>query len=112
MKHILLKLFCLIFFLLAILFILENHYVAIGECAAWVYYYPLDRWDYVVIPLVGFVILSLSLYCIHTSLKMRVIEAFIYVSIIIFTLTCGNNILASRTIDWPEVYHVYHVQPL
>lgn len=100
-----LKLFILLAYIFIILFILENHYVAMGECAARIYYYPLSRWDYIFIPLVGIIMLFLSLYYIHISLKMRVVEVFIYVSIIIFTLICGNNILASRTIDWPEEYH-------
>lgn len=80
-----------------------------GECAARIYYYPLGRWDYILILLVGIILLSLSLYFIHTSLRMRIIEGLLYLCIIITTLTLGNDILASRTIDWPETYHI---QPL
>ena len=77
-----------------------------GECAARIYYYPLGRWDYTLIPLVGIILLSLSLYFIHTSLKMKIIEGLLYSCIIITTLIFGNDILASRTIDWPDIYHV------
>ena len=103
------KIFILMVYLIAVLFILESHYVAIGECAARVYYYPLGRYDYLLISLVGIVLLSISLYLIHTSKRLRFIEIFIYASIIIATLLWGNDILASSTIEWPKVYHV---QPL
>lgn len=94
------------FYLIAILFILESHYVAMGECAARVYYYPLGRCDYLLILLVGIVLLSISLYLIHTSQRLRIIEIFIYANIIIATLLWGNDILASRTVDWPDTYKV------
>ena len=99
-------------YLITILFILESHYVAMGECAAWVYYYPLVRCDYLLIPLMGIVLLSISLYIIHTSKKLRIIEVFIYASIIIATLFWGNDILASRTVDWPETYKVKSIDYL
>lgn len=100
-----LKSFILLAYIFIILSILENHYVAMGECAARIYYYPLSRWDYILIPLVGVILLSLSLCFIHASLKMRIIEGLLYSCIVITTLIWGNNILASPTIDWPEVYH-------
>ena len=100
------KIFILIAYIVAILFILESHYVAIGECATRVYYHPLGKWDYILIPLVGIALLSISLYFIHTSKMLRIIEVFIYTSIILATLLCGNDILASRKVDWPEVNHV------
>ncbi len=103
------KIFILIVYLLTILFILYHHYVEVGECATRVYYYPLGRWDFFLIPLVGTVMLSISLYLIPDSIRLRIIEVFIYVSIIITTLLWGNDILASRTIDWPDTYHA---QPL
>lgn len=98
------KVFILIVYLIAILFILESHYVAMGECAARVYFYPLGRCDYLLIPLMGIALLSISLYLIPVSIRLRIIEVFIYASIIIATLLMGNDILASRTIDWPEKY--------
>lgn len=103
---IILKIFSLLIYLIILLFILENHYVAIGECASRIYYYPLGRWDYILIPLVGIIMLSLSLYYIHISKRLQCIEVIIYTSIIIAILLWGNDILASRTIDWPETYHV------
>ena len=96
----------LIVLLLIYLYILESHYVAMGECVARIYYYPLGRWDYILIPFVGIIMLSISLYFIHTSLKMRVLEMLVYSSIIITTLIWGNDILASRTEDWPDTYKV------
>ncbi len=48
--------------------------------------------------------LSLSLYLLQCSKKLRAIEMFIYVSIIIAILMRSDNILASRTIDWPEIF--------
>ena len=89
-----------------IIFTLESHYVAMGECAARIYYYPLGRWDYFSIPLVGIITIALSLYFIRTSLRMRFIEVLVYSSIIITTLIWGNDILASRTEDWPNTYKV------
>lgn len=102
------KIFILMVYLIAVLLILESHYVAMGECVARVYYYPLGRYDYLLIPIVGIVLLSISLYLFPTSKcnKLWIIEVFIYTSIIIVTLFLGNDILASRIIDWPETYHV------
>ncbi|WP_289647123.1 hypothetical protein [uncultured Muribaculum sp.] len=102
---ILVKSFILLVYIFVILSILESHYVAMGECAARIYYYPLGRWDYILIPLVGIILLSLSLYFIHTSPKMRIIEWLLYSCIIITTLIWGNDLLASPTIDWPDQYH-------
>lgn len=93
-------------YLIAALFILESHYVAMGECAARVYYYPLGRCDYLLIPLVGIVLLSISLYLIHTSKRLQFIEVIMYASIIMAILLWGNDILASRTVDWPDTYKV------
>lgn len=104
------KILILLVYLSIIMFILESHYVVMGECVARIYYYPLGIWDYILIPLVGLIMLFLSLYYIHISLKIRAIEVFIYTSIITFILICGNNILASRTEDWPEAYQVKSVE--
>lgn len=109
---IILKIFSLLIYLIILLFILENHYVAIGECAARVYYYPLGRCDYLWIPLVGIVMLSISLYLIHTSKRLRIIEMFIYTIIIIITLLWGNDMLASRTVYWPDTYKVKSIDDL
>ena len=95
---------------LTIIFILEIHYVAIGEYSAMVYYYPLGRWDYILIPLVGIILLSLSLRFIQTSLKMRVIEASVYTLIISVVLIFGNEILSSRTENRPDYYRVTTVK--
>lgn len=105
MKQIIIKIFWLIIFLLTIIFILYHHYVEAGECATIVYYYPLGRRDYILIPLIGIIMLSLSLYFIPVSKKFRVTEVFIYVSLILITIIRGNDLLASRTIDWPDKYH-------
>lgn len=78
----------------------------VGDCAMRVYYYPLDRRDYILIIIIGIMMLSLSLYLLQCSKKLRAIEMFIYVSIIIAILMRSDNILASRTIDWPEIYKV------
>ncbi|MEZ3599252.1 MAG: hypothetical protein K1V81_09205 [Paramuribaculum sp.] len=106
---ILVKSFILLVYIFIILSILESHYVIGGECAARVYYKPFIGWDYIKITLVGIIMLSISLYFIHTSLRMRVLEVLVYSSIIISTLIWGNDILASRTEDWPEVYKVKSV---
>lgn len=100
------KIFILIVYLLTILFILYHHYVEVGECTLRVYYYPIDRRDYILITTIGIIMLSLSLCLLHCSPKTEAIEMFIYASIIIATLMWGNKILASRTIDWPETYKV------
>ncbi len=106
---ILVKSFILLVYIFIILSILESHYVIGGECAARVYYKPFIGWDYIKITLVGIIMLSISLYFIHTSLRMRGLEVLVYSSIIISTLIWGNDILASRTEDWPEVYKVKSV---
>ena len=106
---ILAKSFILLIYIFIILSILESHYVIVGECAARVYYKPFNGWDYIKIPLAGIIMLSISLYFIYTSLRMRVLEVLMYSSIIISTLIWGNDILALRTEDWPETYQV---QPL
>lgn len=104
------KILILLIYLTIIIFILESHYVAIGECAARIYYYPLGRWDYILRPLVGIILLSLSLSLIHTTIKMRIIEGILYSCIIIITIVCGNDIFASRMCDWPETYKVKSVE--
>lgn len=83
-----------------------NHYVEVGECAARVYYKPLSVTDYILLPLVGIVLVSLSLRYIRTNKAVRYIEVSIYSIIIMLGLVYGNKILASRTIDWPETYSV------
>ena len=109
---IVIKSFILLAYIYITLSILASPYVAMGECAARVYYYPLGRWDYILIPLVGIIMLFISLYFIHTSLSMRVLEVLVYSSIIISTLIWGNNILASRTIDWPDKYKARNINVL
>lgn len=86
-----------------------SHYVAFGECAARLYYKPLDVTDYILLLIVGIVLLSISLRYIRTNKAVRYIEVSIYSIIMMFILVFGNEILASRTIDWPETYKV---QPL
>lgn len=56
-----------------------------------VYYYPLDRRDYILIIIIGIMMLSLSLYLLQCSKKLRAIEMFIYVSIIIAILMRSDN---------------------
>ena len=104
------KTLILLIYLTIIICILESHYVAMGECAARIYYYPLGRWDYILILLVGIILLSLSLSLIHSTIKMRIIEGILYSCIIIITIVCGNDIFASRTCDWPETYKVKSVE--
>lgn len=104
------KIFILIVYLIALILILESHYVAKGECVARIYYYPLGRCDYLLIPLAGIVMLSISLFSISTSKKFRAIEVFIYAVVISVTLLYGNVLLASKTINWPEEYHPSPVQ--
>lgn len=106
------KIFIIMVYLVAVLFILKSHYVAMGECVARVYYYPLGRCDYLLIPLVGIVLLSISLYIFHTSKRLRIIEVIMYAIIIITTLLWGNDILASRTVDWPDTYKVKSIDHL
>lgn len=92
-------------YLIILFFILNNHYFEMGECAAIVYFHPLGCYDYILIPLVGIFMLSISWKLVPTHRFHRVIEALIYVSIIIFTIIWGNEILASITINWPHKYH-------
>lgn len=103
------KVFIFIIYFFIILFILYHHYVEAGECAVRVYYYPLGIRDFILIPFVGIVMLSVSLYIFPVSKKLQLIEVFIYACIIITTLLCGKNILASRTINWPDSYKVSQI---
>ncbi len=101
---------CLIFLFIIVSYIIfMSHYVAFGECAARLYYKPLDVTDYILLLIVGIVLLSISLRYIRTNKAVRYIEVSIYSIIMMFILVFGNEILASRTIDWPETYKV---QPL
>ncbi len=95
----------LIAYLIILAFILNSHYIESGECALRVYYYPLDRCDYVMIALIGITMLLSSLHYIRTNKYLRWLESSIYCSIIIITIVFGNSIIASRTIDWPDKYH-------
>ncbi len=87
-----------------------SHYVALGECAARVYYEPLSIKDYILLPIVGITLVSISLRYIRTNKAVRYIEMSIYSIMIMFTLVFGNEILASRTIDWPETYQVQPIE--
>ena len=100
----------LITYLIILAYILNSHYIEYGECASRVYYYSLDRWDFVVIGVIGITILLSSLHYIRTNKYQRWLECSIYSSIIIITIVFGNSILASRTIDWPETYKVKPVE--
>ncbi len=102
---------CLMFLFIIVSYIIFiSHYVELGECAARVYYKPLDVTDYILLLIVGFVLLSISLRYIQTNKAVRYIEVSIYSIIIIFTIVFGNEILASRTIDWPETYQVQPIE--
>ncbi len=87
-----------------------SHYVALGDCAARVYYKPLDVTDYILFPIVGIACVFISLRYIRTNKAVRYIEVAIYSIIIMFILVFGNEILASRTIDWPETYQVAQIK--
>lgn len=87
-----------------------SHYVELGECAARVYYKPLSVTDYILFPIVGITLVSISLRYIRTNKTVRYIEVSIYSIIIMFTIVFGNKILASRTIDWPETYQVQPIE--
>lgn len=82
----------------------------LGECAARVYYKPLSVTDYILFPIVGITLVSISLRYIRTNKTVRYIEVSIYSIIIMFTIVFGNKILASRTIDWPETYQVQPIE--
>lgn len=90
--------------------ILSSHYVAFGECAARVYYKPLSVTDYILFPIVGIAFVFISLRYIRTNKAVRYIEVSIYSIIMMFILVFGNEILASRTIDWPETYQVQPIE--
>ena len=89
-----------------------SHYVELGECAARVYYKPLSVTDYILFPIVGITLVSISLRYIRTNKTVRYIEVSTYSFIIIFALVFGNEILALRTIDWPETYQVQSIEIL
>lgn len=89
-----------------------SHYVEVGECAARVYYKPLSVTDYILFPIVGIALVFISLRYIRTNKAVKYIEASIYIIIIILTLVFGNELLALRTIDWPETYQVQSIEIL
>lgn len=89
-----------------------SHYVEVGECVARVYYKPLNIADYILCPIVGIALVSISLRGIQTNKAIKYIEVSIYSFIIIFALVFGNEILALRTIDWPETYQVQSIETL
>lgn len=102
---------CLMFLFIIVSYIIfMSHYVALGECAARVYYKPLDVTDYILFPIVGIACVFISLRYIRTNKAVRYIEVAIYSIIIMFILVFGNEILASRTIDWPETYQVQPIE--
>lgn len=88
------KIFILIVYIITILLILYHHYVEVGECATRVHYYPLGRWDYILIPLVGIIMLFLSMYITPASKVLKAIGITIYASLIIATLRWGNFLLS------------------
>lgn len=108
--RILLLISILILYLIIIDIILSSHYVELGECAARIYYKPLSITDYILLPILGITLVSISLRYIRTNKAVRYIEVSIYSIIIMLTLVFGNEILASRTIDWPETYQVQPIE--
>lgn len=58
----------LIAYLIILAFILNSHYIEFGECAIRVYDCPLDRWDYVIIAVIGITMLLSSLHYIRTNI--------------------------------------------
>lgn len=102
----------LITYLIILVFILNSHYIEFGECTIRVYYSPLDRWDYVMIALIGITMLLSSLRYIRANKYLRWLESSIYCTIIIITIVLGNSILASRTIEWPDKYAARNINVL
>ena len=106
------KVCILVTYLIILAFVLNSHYIESGECASRVYYYPLYRWDYVMIALIGITMLLSSLHYIRTNKYLRWLECSIYCSIIIITIVFGNSILASKTMDWPDKYKARNINVL
>ena len=102
----------LITYLIILVFILNNHYVELGECALRVYYCSLDSWDYVMIAFIGISMLLSSFHYIRTNKYLGWLECSIYCTIIRMIIVFGNSILASRTIDWPETYKITPIECL
>lgn len=95
-----------------IVFILNSHYVKMGECVSSVYYCPLDSWDSVIIALIGIIMLIFSIHFIGSNKYQKWLECSIYCSIIFITIVFGNSIIASRTIDWPDKYKARNINVL
>lgn len=99
-------------FIILISLYLSRHYISFGECAARVYYMPLGVPDSIILPIAGIVLVFISLQYIRTNKAVKYIEASIHTIIIILTLVFGNEILALRTIGWPETYQVQSIEIL
>lgn len=90
-----------------IMFMLCFKYVSEGECAAIVYYLPMGILDYVYIFLIGSIFMFVS-YCFTKKTSSRTdfwIEGLIYIVGIVLICYFGNDILASREVEWPHHYH-------
>lgn len=109
MKTILLQITAFLSFLLLAFAILCTHYVAKGECAAIIYYKPINSVDIFLFMAIGVVWAFISVLICKPSRNVIIFLCVIYLTTSIILCVFGNTLLELRTEHWP---HEYHPQPL
>lgn len=89
--------------------ILNAHYVAVGECAAIVYYKPLTIWDRIVFVVIGIACIIFSVKAVKPKRASMIVLCGAYIAIISVFSIFGNQLLEMRKEYWP---HEYHPQPI
>ena len=110
-RTIVIKLLIFIAVVVALALTLSTNYVSVGQCAVTTYYKPIDIWNILLFSVITGAGFFISAYTIGSSkLKERVIMAVLYAGLLCLVTLFGNDILGSRTIDWPQEYKVQPIK--
>ena len=88
------------------LWLFDSRYVENGECAVIVQYNPLGACGKMMLFTIGFIFFSLFFLLRRGKDKfLKWIVSILYLTYFLIITIFANEILESRTIDWPQEYH-------
>lgn len=106
-REIAIKLMIFIAVVIGLVLTLNMNYVTVGQCAVTTYYKPIDVWNILLFSVITGAGFFISVYEIgRPNLKERAIMAVLYGGLLCLVTLFGNDVLGSRTIDWPQEYKV------
>ena len=109
-RGIAIRLLIFIAVVIGLVLVLSTKYVTVGQCAVTTYYKPIDVWDILLFSVITGAGFFISAYAIgRPNLKERAIMAVLYGVLLCLVSLFGNDLLGSRTIDWPQEYKVQSI---